>query len=175
MLIALSESKTDQADLLIAQYRLRPHPEGGFFAATYRSAGLIPAAALPSEFAGARNFSTAIVFLLKGNDFSALHRLRQDEIWHFYLGGALRLVMIFPEGSLSEVILGRHGTAGDVVQAVVPAGCWFGAMPIAGAAFSFVGCTVAPGFDFADFELAKRPAMLAQFPDLETIILQFTR
>ena len=167
--------RSEPADVLIEQYRLRPHPEGGFFAVTYRSAGCIPEAALPSAFSGARNFSTAIVFLLKGNDFSALHRLRQDEVWHFYLGGALRLVMISPEGSLSEIILGRNGTAGNLVQAVVPAGYWFGAMPTQGAAFSFVGCTVAPGFDFADFELAKRSDMLAQFPDLATLILQFTR
>jgi len=166
---------SDQTALLIEQYRLQPHPEGGFFAETYRSAGLIPEAALPTDFAGERHFSTAIVFLLKENDFSALHRLRQDEIWHFYLGGALRLVMISPEGKFSEIILGRNGAAGDVVQAVVPAGYWFGATPIEGAAFSFVGCTVAPGFDFADFELAKRPEILAQFPDLETIILRFTR
>ena len=151
------------------------HPEGGFFTRIYHSSGLIPKAALPAEFTGERYFSTAIVYLLKENDFSALHRLRQDEIWHFYLGGALRLVMISPEGRFSETILGQDVASGDVVQAIVPAGCWFGAKPAEGAAFSFVGCTVAPGFDFADFELAKRDEILSQFPDLETIILEFTR
>jgi len=165
----------DQAALIIEQYGLQPHPEGGFFTQTYRSAGLIPKAALPAEFAGERHFSTAIVFLLKENDFSALHRLRQDEVWHFYLGGALRLVMISPDGKFSETILGRNGSAADVVQTVVPAGFWFGAKPVEGAAFSFVGCTVAPGFDFADLELAERSDLLEKFPDLETIILSFTR
>ena len=163
---------SDQAALIIEQYGLHPHPEGGFFAETYRSPGLIPGSALPTEFAGERNYSTAIVFLLRENDFSALHRLRQDEVWHFYLGGPLRLVMISPEGRFLETTLGRDGT--EVVQAVVPAGWWFGAKPAGGAGFSFVGCTVAPGFDFADFELAKRPDILAQFPGLETVILEFT-
>ena len=166
---------SDQAALIIEQYGLQPHPEGGFFTQTYRSLGLIPRAALPAGFAGERHFATAIVFLLREHDFSALHRLRQDEIWHFYLGGALRLVKISPEGKFSETILGRNGKAGDVVQAVVPAGSWFGAKPAEGATFSFVGCTVAPGFDFADFELAKRSDLLEKFPDLETIILSFTR
>jgi len=165
----------DQAAVIIDQYRLRPHPEGGFFAETYRSAGRIPEAALPARFSGERNFSTAIVFLLRENDFSALHRLKQDEVWHFYSGGALRLVMISPEGKCSEIILGPNAAAGDVAQAVVPADCWFAAAPTEKAGFSFVGCTVAPGFDFADFELAKRADMLTQFPDLETIILEFTR
>ena len=165
----------DQSALIIEQYGLQPHPEGGFFRQTYRSPGLIPRAALPAEFAGDRHFSTAIVFLLKKNDFSALHRLRQDELWHFYLGGAMRLVMIAPDGKCTETILGRNGAAGDVVQALVPAGYWFGARPVEGATFSFVGCTVAPGFDFADFELANRTDLLEKFPGLETVILGFTR
>ena len=166
---------SDQAALIIKRYGLQPHPEGGFFTQTYRSPGIIPKAALPAEFSGERNFSSAIVFLLRENDFSALHRLRQDEVWHFYSGGALRLIMISPEGKFSETILGRNGKAGDVVQAVVPAGYWFGAKPAEGAIFSFVGCTVAPGFDFADFELANRTDLLERFPELETIILSFTR
>ena len=166
---------SNQADLIIEQYRMQPHPEGGFFTRTYQSSGLTPKAALPAEFTGERYFSTAIVFLLKENDFSALHRLKQDEIWHFYLGGTLRLIMISPEGKFSETMLGQNVAAGEVVQAVVPAGCWFGAKPAEGTIFSFVGCTVAPGFDFADFELAKRSEILPQFPDLEAIIRCFTR
>ena len=166
---------SDEAALLIELYRMQAHPEGGFFAQTYRSCGLIPKAALPSEFCGERSFSTAIVYLLRENNFSALHRLKQDEVWHFYLGGALQVVMISPDGKLSEVILGKNGAVGDVVQAVVPTGYWVGARPVEGAAFSFVGCTVAPGFEFADFELAKRSDLLKEFPDLETIILNFTR
>jgi predicted cupin superfamily sugar epimerase len=164
-----------QTDALIKQYGLQPHPEGGFFAETYRSPGLIPETALPTGFAGARNFSTAIVFLLRENDFSALHRLGQDEVWHFYSGGPLRLIMISPDGKLSETILGQNNAAGELAQAVVPAGHWFGARPATGSGFSFVGCTVAPGFDFADFELGKRSEFLALWPELERIILEFTR
>ena len=174
-IVLLEKMNSGQADLIVEQYQMQPHPEGGYFARTYQSSGLIPKAALPAEFAGERYFSTAIIYLLKENDFSALHRLKQDEMWHFYLGGALRLVMISPEGRFTETILGQNTAAGDVVQAVVPAGCWFGAKPTGGAAFSFVGCTVAPGFDFADFELAKRSELLSQFRGLETIILGFTR
>ena len=162
------------ADLLIEQYRMQPHPEGGFFARTYHSAGLIPEAALPAEFGGERYFSTAIVYLLKENDFSALHRLKQDEIWHFYLGGPLRLVVITTDGKIKEIVMGQNLAGGEVAQAVVPAGCWFGAKPTAGAVFSFVGCTLAPGFDFEDFELAKRSEILPQFPELEKVILEFT-
>ena len=165
----------DQADLIIEQYKMQPNPEGGFFTRTYHSSGLIPQAALPTGFTGERYFSTAIVFLLKENDFSALHRLKQDEVWHFYFGGALRLVTISPNGDFSETILGQNIAAGGVVQAIVRAGYWFGAKPTKGAVFSFVGCTVAPGFDFTDFELAKRSEILVQFPNLETIILEFTR
>ena len=165
---------SNPADLIIEKYRLQPHPEGGFYSRTYQSTGLIPKISLPVEFTGDRFFSTAIMYLLKENDFSALHRLRQDEIWHFYLGGAMRLVMISPDGKFSEIIMGQNMAAGDIVQALVPAGCWFGAKPTEGAVFSFVGCTLSPGFDFADFELAKRAEILAQFPELETIIMEFT-
>ena len=167
--------QTRLSAVLIERYQMQQHPEGGFFASTYQSSGFVPRTALPAEFTGDRYFSNAIVYLLKENDFSALHRLKQDEIWHFYLGGALRLVMISPDGKFSETILGQNIEAGDVVQAIVPAGYWFGAKPTEGAVFSFVGCTLAPGFDFADFELAKRSELLLQFPDLEAIILEFTR
>ena len=83
--------------------------------------------------------------------------------------------MFSPAGIFSETILGRNAAAGEVVQWIVPAGYWFGAKPVEGGGFSFVGCTVAPGFDFADFELAERPDILARFPDLKTVILEFTR
>jgi predicted cupin superfamily sugar epimerase len=164
-----------QADFIIEKYQLQPHPEGGFYTETYRSSGLIPKAALPTNFTGERYFSTAILFLLNENDISALHRLKQDEVWHFYLGGPLRLVMISPDGKFSETMLGQNLASDYAVQAVIPAGYWFGAKPIEGAVFSFTGCTVAPGFDFADFELAKRSEMLSLFPDLEPIIMEFTR
>ncbi|MDL2283810.1 cupin domain-containing protein [Oxalobacter sp. OttesenSCG-928-P03] len=163
------------ASAIVSRYQLQTHPEGGFYAETYRSSAVIPHQCLPDGFTGDRNVSTAILYLLLENDFSALHRIRQDEAWHFYLGGALQLVMISPEGILSEIILGQDVTAGEYVQYVVPAGYWFGARPVAGAGFSFLGCTVAPGFDFEDFELGVRATLLELFPQHKAVILSYTR
>ncbi len=160
---------------IISHYQLTPHPEGGFYRETYRSDEVIPVHCLPEGFMAARNVCTAILYLLKAGDFSALHRIRQDEMWHFYLGGALRLVMISPEGRFTEVLLGQDMAAGEYVQYVVPAGYWFGARPVKGSPFSFVGCTVAPGFDFKDFELAKRAELLEQFPRHKDLIVAYTR
>lgn len=165
----------EKAAEIIRQYQLKPHPEGGFYRETYRSAGMIPARCLPQGFMHSRNVCTAILYLLEESDFSVLHRIRQDEIWHFHLGGALRLVIISPAGKLTEVRLGQDAAAGEYVQYVVPAGHWFGARPAAGAVFSLVGCTVAPGFDFDDFELGDREALLRIFPEHRETVLAFTR
>jgi len=145
---------------------LLPHPEGGYFKETYRSAGVIPALQ--------RNYATAIYYLLVNGDKSHLHRIKQDEMWHFYLGGSLRFCMISPEGEYREVTLGQDILNGELLQYVVPAGWWFGATPAEGAEWSLVSCTVAPGFDFADFEMANRENLIAQFPHLEAFIREFT-
>ena len=150
---------------------MQPHPEGGFFAETYRSAEIILPDALPARFAGARAFSTAIYFLLESHNRSALHRIQSDEVWHFYAGGPLEVFVIEPDsGALTVIRLGNRSDRGEVFQAVVRAGCWFGSKPIAGSDFSLVGCTVAPGFDSADFELADCAKMLRQFPQHEAVI-----
>ncbi|MCL1886659.1 MAG: cupin domain-containing protein [Betaproteobacteria bacterium] len=171
----MTSQDQEKASEIIRQYQLKTHPEGGHYAETYRSSEVIPVHYLPEGFIGTRNVGTAILYLLKEGDFSALHRIRQDEIWHFYLGGALRLVMISPEGKFSEVLLGQNVAAGEWVQYVVPAGYWFGARPVDGAGFSFVGCTVAPGFDFDDFELGKRAELLKQFSRHTKVIMAYTR
>ncbi|GAB3539776.1 cupin domain-containing protein [Spirosoma fluminis] len=144
---------------------MQPHPEGGYFAETYRSAEVIPKDALPGRFTGSRSFGTAIYFLLESHHVSTLHRIQADEIWHFYAGSPLHVYVIDPEGELLVIKLGIDLVKGEVFQAVVPAGCWFGAKPAESgtaqsAAFSLVGCTVAPGFDFADFEMADRSELL---------------
>ena len=159
------------ADAIIARYAMKPHPEGGFYAETYRSAGLIPADALPG-FTGARAYCTAILYLLREGECSALHRLRQDEIWHFHAGGPLRLVALSPDGHWTETRMGASPQ--ETVQWVVPAGCWFGARPAPGSGFCLVGCTVAPGFDFADFEIADPAELRARHPSLEKEIQTFT-
>jgi uncharacterized protein len=159
----------------IERLGLKRHPEGGFFRETYRAAETIAHAHLPARFSGDRAFSTAIYFLLEGRDFSALHRIHQDEMWHFYDGCPLRVSSISPHGSLSVVRLGRDVQAGEVLQAVVPAGHFFGARPSDPDSYSLVGCTVAPGFDFADFELPTRGELVARFPQHAGVIQQLTR
>lgn len=171
----VGDHQEKKAEAIVSHYQLKPHPEGGFYHETYRSSEVIPVHCLPEGFTAARNVCTAILYLLGANDFSAFHRIRQDEMWHFYFGGTLRLVMISPEGRFSEVLLGHDVTAGERVQYVVPAGYWFGARPVKGSAFSFVGCTVAPGFDFDDFELAKRSELLEWFPGHRDLIVSYTR
>ena len=159
----------------IERYHMQQHPEGGYFAETYRAAEQVPHAALPDRFGGNRSFSTAIYFLLESHQYSALHRIQADELWHFYAGDPLEVFVIHPASGALEIIrLGPDPEAGEVFQAVVSAGAWFGSRPAAGAAYSLVGCTVAPGFDFADFELADRAVLLAEFPQYEELIRQLT-
>ncbi|GAB2554180.1 cupin domain-containing protein [Spirosoma aerophilum] len=154
----------------VRAFHMQPHPEGGYFAETYRSAETIPQAALPGRFGGVRSFGTAIYFLLESHHVSALHRIASDEVWHFYAGGALEIFVIRPTGELTVIRLGNNPEKGEVFQAVVPAGCWFGSAPAAGVDFSLVGCTVAPGFDFADFEMASRETLLTEFPQHREVI-----
>jgi predicted cupin superfamily sugar epimerase len=159
---------------IVAQLKLTPHPEGGYFRETYRASETTEGAALPRRFGGERSISTAIYFLLEAGQCSHLHRIRSDEVWHFYAGDPLVVVEIDPAGQLRTTQLGGELTAGAVYQHVVPAGSWFGAVPAEGGRFALVGCTVAPGFDFADFELADRAALLAQYPRHQDWIRRLT-
>lgn len=159
---------------VIAKLGLLVHPEGGFFRETYRSGGQIPASALPSVFQGARTYSTSILYLLPEGRKSGLHRIKQDEVWHYHLGGPLRLFMISPQGETEEIILGPDIMAGQHLQFTVPAGYWFGAKPRPGAGYCLVGCTVAPGFEFADFEMASEAELKKAFPALYGVISEFS-
>jgi predicted cupin superfamily sugar epimerase len=168
--------KETTAEELIERLELTRHPEGGWYRETYRSGEVIQGSALPERFTGDRSFSTAIIFLLSPGEISALHRLKTDEIWHFYTGAPLTVHVITPEGEYRPVKLGPDIAAGDRFQFVVPAGCWFGAEVAAGnAGYSLVGCTVAPGFDFADFEMGSRAALLKQFPRQREILQRLAR
>ena len=156
-----------KASNLVRQLGLEPHPEGGYFRETYRAAESIAGPALPARFGGDRAVSTAIYFLLETGQRSRLHRIKSDEVWHFYAGDPLTVVEIDAAGVLKTTRLGSDLGAGAVYQHVVPAGAWFGATLADGggaAGFALVGCTVAPGFDFADFALADRAALLADYP-----------
>jgi hypothetical protein len=163
------------AQYWINKINLIAHPEGGYYCETYRSQLSIAKEALPPEFTGSRLVSTAIYFLLEGENFSAFHRLRSDEIWHFYAGGTIAVHVIDPDGSYSKIQLGSDPQAGEVFQAVVKAGSWFASKVRDPKSFALAGCTVAPGFDFADFELGKRSELVKLYPQHRDLIEQFTR
>ncbi len=154
---------------------LRPHPEGGYYRETYRAAEEIPASGLPARFGGARACSTAIYFLLKSGQVSHLHRIKSDELWHYYAGSPLTLHVWFAGGRYRTLRLGCRVNEGQQPQILVPAGAWFGATVDRTRSYSLVGCTVAPGFDFADFEFAERSALLKRFPRQRRLVERLTK
>ena len=160
---------------LIQQYNLQPHPEGGWYKETYKSDEYISGSTLPERFGGSRVFSTAIYFLLEQGNFSAFHRIKSDECWHFYAGDPLVVYVMQLNGRLDIIHLGNDIEKGQVFQFVVPANCWFASRPAPESTFCFVGCTVAPGFDFTDFELAKASSLTALFPQHKAIIEELCR
>ena len=137
---------------LVDKLSLAPHPEGGFYRETYRSA-----------------HSTAIYYLLPAGAVSRLHRLKRDELFHFYAGGPMTIVELRPDGSVVSTRL-----ASDAPQHAVRAGAWFGGFPDEGSSFTLVGCTVAPPFEFAEFELGERAKLLAEFPSARPLIERLT-
>jgi predicted cupin superfamily sugar epimerase len=158
------------AQYWIEWLNLERHPEGGYYRETYRSDEIIKHAGLPDRFPGPRVFSTSIYFLLPGTEISQLHRIKSDELWHFHIGGTLVIHMIEPGGRLRSIKLGQDLEGGERLQAAVPAGCWFGAKLEDPDSFCLVGCTVAPGFDFEDFQLADRSELLQTYPQHRKII-----
>ena len=153
---------------IIQQLQLFPHPEGGFFRETYRSSET-----LITSGGKTRNVSTAIYYLLENEDKSHFHRIQSDEIWHFHQKDPLE-IFIIEQGKLIVKTLGNNLAQGEVPQVVVPAGRWFAARVKNASGYSLVSCTVAPGFDFTDFELAKKENLLSQFPHLNDIIEIFS-
>ncbi len=164
---------------LVASLGLLPHPEGGFYKETYRATDVIPKVALDGlgagRFAGDRAASTAIYFLLREGEYSALHRIASDEVWHFYAGSPLTIVCLHEDGRREDLLLGLDFARGAAPQQVVPAGAWFGSYVTGGEGFALVGCTVAPGFDFADFELGTRAQLLDRFPAHGDAVRALTR
>lgn len=158
---------------LVRQYNLLPHPEGGFYKETFRSEESIPLNGLPTRFSEKRAFSTAIYFLLIKDLFSAFHRIKSDECWHFYEGDSLHVHVIHLDGSYELIRLGRNREEWEVYQAIVPAGAWFASETKGD--YSFVGCTVSPGFDFQDFELAKASELKNQYPNHQELIERLCR
>jgi predicted cupin superfamily sugar epimerase len=160
---------------LVQQFSMLPHPEGGFYKETYRCAEIIPQQALARKFSGSRNISTAIYFLLEQGNFSGFHKIKSDECWHFYAGEVLYIYVIHINGHFETIKLGNDIAQSQTFQYVVPAGCWFASEPAPNTSFSFVGCTVAPGFDFLDFELAKADELVKVYPQYKDIIKRLCR
>lgn len=169
----MNNQQTNQIEALINHYNLLPHPEGGFYRQTYAASEQIHKDSLPERFNGNRPFSTAIYFLLPHGNFSAFHRIKSDEVWHFYEGCALNIHVIHPNGDHECLKLGSNMNNGESYQRVVPANAWFASEPVGDpGSFALVGCTVAPGFDFADFELADAANLVEQFPNHAQLIIR---
>lgn len=154
---------------LIDQLALKPHPEGGYYAETYRSGVRF---ALSGR---SRSVATAIYYLLKAGDFSGFHRIKSDEMWHHYDGGPLEIHVLDATAGYSLLKLGRDLAAGERPQLLVPGGAWFAAAPGEGCRYALCGCTVAPGFEFADFELASEAGLITEYPDYAELIRRFCR
>ena len=163
------------SELLIQKYNLQQHPEGGWYKETYKSNESIQEDALPERFEHSRVFSTAIYFLLEQGNFSAFHRIKSDECWHFYAGQTLQVFVLLQNGTLDIINLGSDIRNGEMFQYVVPANCWFASRPAEESDFCFVGCTVSPGFDFADFELAEAKTLSHQYPQHAIMIRSLCR
>jgi len=159
----------ERAEQRVRALALVPHPEGGWFRETFRSAERVPASALPPRYNGERRLATSILYLLAAGERSHFHRLRSDETWWHHAGGAMHLHVLGGATALRLVV----GPGSP--QAVVPHGRWFAAEPEPGAEFALVGCGTAPGFEYEDFELAERDELLAEHPAQRELVLRFTR
>ncbi len=163
------------AEKLVKLLSLKSHPEGGYYRETYRSDELIEKGALPERYAGNRRYGTAIYYLLTRETFSAIHRIKTDEIYHFYLGDPVELVQLLPDGSGCVVILGNDIAGGAQVQTVVQRGTWHGSRLAEGGTYALLGTTVSPGFEFSDFELGDRNELIRAYPSFSDTIIALTR
>jgi predicted cupin superfamily sugar epimerase len=156
--------------------KLRPLPvEGGYFAESYQSEEILSGEALPAGFSGTRRIGTAIYYMLTPDSFSAIHRLRGDEIYHFYLGDPVEMLLLKPGGGGEAVLLGQDISAGMRLQHAVAGGVWQGSRLTPGGKFALLGTTMAPGFDPADYEVGQRAELSAEFPAYAPLIALLTR
>lgn len=162
------------ANYWIRQLDLQRHVEGGAFKEIYRSPLMIGKESLPPSFTSSKSISTSIYFLLESHQCSLFHRIKSDEIWHFYSGDPLLIHEIFPSGQLVTHLLGANPDNNESFQAVIQAGNWFASHVAPGGSYTLAGCTVAPGFDFEDFVLAERTELMRQYPDHAELIHSLT-
>ncbi len=167
-----------EAKRIIEALGLQPHPiEGGYFRETYRSAGRIAPSALPEGYSAGsgRSFGTAIYYLLTPETFSELHRLPTEEVFHLYLGGPVRMLQLFPDGNGREILIGSDVLAGQQPQIIVPPGVWQGSRLESGVEFALLGATMAPGFDYADYDQGQRSVLAERYPKHAQRIEELTR
>ena len=156
---------------------LEPHPrEGGWFVQTYAAEERIPAEVFSDgRYAGARRSATAIYYLLEPGTFSEMHRLRSDEIFHFYAGDAVEMLQLAPDGSGRTIVIGNDLALKQRPQVVVERGIWQGSRLVVGGAWALLGCTVAPGFEYEDYDSASRDELTARWPEFAGQISALTR
>lgn len=162
----------EKAKYYIDKLELKKHPEGGYYKEIYRSAEMFYVDA--PQIRNKRNYSTSIYFLLDGKQVSKFHRLKSDELWHFYDGDSVSIYVIDNKGNLTQLKLGRNIENNEMFQAVIKNGNWFAAEVINKKSFALIGCTVSPGFDFSDFEFANREYLINKYPHLQELIIKFT-
>jgi len=159
------------AERLIQKFNLKPHPEGGYYSQGFRSAEFLKAEFLPDRYNGARNLYSSIHFMVTAQSPSRFHRIKTDEIWHFYTGDALVLHLINEQGKYQFFELSNTAEK-ERFQMMIKKNTWMAASTKG--EFSLVGCTLSPGFEYVDFELGIRAKMLQEYPNLEDVILRFT-
>jgi predicted cupin superfamily sugar epimerase len=164
------------AEQIIEHFDMKPQPnEGGYYVETYRCKEMIEQANLPAGYNGPRNFGTSILYLLTPNTFSALHRLKSNEMFHFYLGDPVTMLQLQPNGGGQVITLGQDISSNQQIQVHVPANTWQGCLLNQDGEFALMGTTVTPGFEFDDFELADRQMLLREYPQHEKLINRLTR
>ncbi len=165
-------SKHLRMNELISTLNLQPHPEGGYYTEVYRSEGIIETQ--EDTFPDGRHFSTSIYYLLGSEDQSHFHRIKSDEVWHHYEGSSITIHLLSTPGSYRKLHLGDGLENGQKPQHIVPAGYWFGVTVDNPDSYALCGCTVSPGFDFEDFEMANREDLIKKYPDQKEIIKKLT-
>jgi uncharacterized protein len=164
------------ADEIKTLLKLEPHPcEGGYFRQTWRSEEEIPHVVLPARYSAARAAGTCIYYLLEPGTFSEMHRLASDEIFHFYYGDPVEMLQLLPNGSGQIVILGSDLARGYNPQLIVPKNAWQGSRLLPGGKVALLGCTVSPGFDYADYETGSRAELTRDHPAFLELIGLLTR
>lgn len=164
----------NNAEYWINKLKLEKHIEGGYFRETYRSEEIFKKETLPARYTVDHSVGTCIYFLLKSDDFSKFHRLANDEIWFFHMGAPLVIVTISPDGELQEQLLGANPELSESLHIIVPKHYWMAAYTSQKESYTLVSCTNAPGFEFSDFEMAERDALISEYPQHRQIIKKLT-